>query len=94
MFDHVLVDDGRVVPVQEGECLGPLRDGAENGRGCQPGCALLRQQTPEIGPVDPVHHDDVLVFVEKVVAHERQACVRLEREEDPSPPAPITSSGS
>jgi hypothetical protein len=67
----VAVENGWVVPVQEREGFGRLSQSAEDGRGCQPGCSLFGQQPPQIGPLDPVHHDDVLVVMEEVVAHER-----------------------
>ena len=61
--------------------LGGLREVAEHARRREPGAPAVGQQRRQVGAVDPVHRDDVVVAVEEVLAHERQRRVRREGEQ-------------
>ena len=73
----VAVHDRRVLRVQEHQRLGGLGEVGHHAGGRQAGRSPLGQDPREVGPVDPVHRDDVLVVDEEVLADQRQRRVRL-----------------
>jgi hypothetical protein len=77
------MDDRRVLGVQERECLSGFGQVGQDARQGQAGSARLPEQLCQVGAVDPVHHDDVLIPVEEVLAHEWQRLVRRQPEQDP-----------
>jgi len=69
--------------VQEGQRLGGLGEVRKDARQGESGSALGPQQSREVGAIDPIHHDDVLVVVEEVLSDERQRRMRRQPEQDP-----------
>ena len=67
----VTVHDRRVPRVQERQRLGGLGEVGHHAGGREAGGAPLGQDPGEVGPVDPVHRDDVLVLDEEVLADQR-----------------------
>ena len=77
----VAVDDRRVLRVQERQRLGGLGEVGEHARGRQAGRAPLGQDPREVGAVDPVHRDDVLVLHEEVLTDSGRAGCGCEAEQ-------------
>jgi hypothetical protein len=77
------VDDRWVLCVQIRERVGGVGQVGEHTRRSESGVAAAAQQARKIGPVHPVHGDDVLVVVEEVLPHKRKRGVRREAEQDP-----------
>jgi hypothetical protein len=75
------MDDGGIVPVEVGERIPDLREvGQDGGRG-QARRPLPAEEALQVDALDPVHDDDVVVTLEEVVPHQRQARVRVEGEQ-------------
>ena len=67
--------------MQVRERLGRLGEVGEHARRREPGAPAVAQQRRQVGAVDPVHRDDVVVAVEEVLAHQRQGRVRRQRQQ-------------
>ena len=80
---HVTVDDRRVLSVQIGESVGRVGQVCEHARWSKSGLPASAQQPREVGAVDPVHGDDVVVGIEEVLAHEGKRGMRRELEQNP-----------
>ena len=68
----VAVDHRGRLRVQVRERLRRLREVRQHARRGEPRAAAVAEQRRQVGAIDPVHRDDVVVAVEEVLAHERQ----------------------
>jgi hypothetical protein len=83
---HVLVDDRRRVPVEVVERGGRLAHVLGDLGRWETGVAAVGEDARQTHALDPVHHDAVAIFVEEVLADDREAGMRLQAEEHPSLP--------
>lgn len=66
----IAMDDRRIMLVEVRQCVGRLRQRRQDAAWRKPSASVDGQEPLEIGAIDPIHHDDVAVAVEEVVARE------------------------
>ncbi|MGA2011050.1 MAG: hypothetical protein ABSH51_11050 [Solirubrobacteraceae bacterium] len=83
---HVAVNDRRFLRMQMRERVGRFGEVCQHARGREPRLPTVAQQRRQVGAVNPVHRQDVVIAVEEILADKRQRRMRWNREQDP--PAP------
>ena len=63
------------------ERLGRLGEIGQHARRREPRAPVLGEQRRQVGALDPVHRNDVVVAVEEVLAHQRQRRMRRQRQQ-------------
>ena len=69
--------------MQVGECLGDRGEPAQNCCWRQSGSAIQGKDLAEVDAFNPIHHQDVVIPLEKVVAGEREARMGMKRQQRP-----------
>jgi hypothetical protein len=77
--------------VQEAQRLSGLAEVGQDTRARESGTPPLSDELGEIGSVDPIHHEDVVVALEEVLPDQRQRRMRLQPEQGSALPQKVTA---